>query len=124
MSSRGNNDGYFNGIPDPGDRYDPNKKPEFVAPGEEIHTAFINDRYSKSSGTSIAAPFVTGVLALILQAKPAYRPSGSDGGTELAIQNVKDALMNTAIPCPEQDTPHDEYYGYGIIDPVRAMAEL
>ena len=38
FSSRGNNDGYIANFPDPGDRDDPNKKPEFVAPGEKIRS--------------------------------------------------------------------------------------
>jgi len=57
-------------------------KPEFVAPGEMIASAFssrvsdlsglmVDDYHSVLSGSSLAAPFVSGALALMLERSPA-----------------------------------------------------
>ncbi|HID72066.1 MAG TPA: hypothetical protein EYP29_04910 [Thermoplasmata archaeon] len=124
FSSRGDNDGYISELPDPADRYDPNKKPEFVAPGEMILSTYPGDRYVFASGTSQSVPFVSAVLALILESHPEYKRDGEKGGNENAIQEVKNVLMSTANPCPGQETPHDDHYGYGIIDPLKAIGSL
>ena len=42
---------------------------DLFAPGENIHTTFVNGVYS-NSGTSLAAPFVSGIAALILTQHP------------------------------------------------------
>jgi len=122
FSSEGDNDGLLPGPFD--DREDPNKKPEFVAPGEMILSAYPNNRYVYMSGTSQAVPFVSTALALILEEEPLYKRDGAMGGDENAIQDVKDVLMETAEPTPHQTTPHDSHYGYGIIDPEGAIGAL
>ena len=114
FSSEGHNDGYIPGFPDPGDRQDPNKKPEVVAPGVDITSTFRGDKYAKASGTSQATPFVAAGLALVLEAHPAYKRTGSQGGTAYAVEKVKDAIMRGAYKCPGQQTPHDDHYGYGL----------
>ena len=124
FSSQGDNDGYISQLPDPGDRQDPNKKPEFVAPGEMIASTYPGNRYVFMSGTSQAVPFVSVALALILEEQPEYKWDGASGGDEAAIQDVKDVLTGTARPTPYQITPHDDLYGYGIIDPRRAIEGL
>ncbi len=64
-------------------------KPDVVAPGDYILSSFIgaDDAYAVSSGTSMAAPHVSGACALILQRNPNWRPD-----------QVKQALMRTATP--------------------------
>ncbi len=124
FSSQGNNDGVIPGLPDPADREDPNRKPEFVAPGEMILSTYPDGRYAFSSGTSQAVPFVSSVLAQILQARPQYSRDGSEGGDEQAVENLKTVFMETARATSYQETPHDPGYGYGLVDPVAALERL
>ena len=108
FSSIGDNDGR---TPQSGDdRFDPNKKPEIVAPGVDIVTAYPDGKYCTVSGTSPAAAYASGLLALILEENPGYLNTGNS----TMIIELKNALMDGAKKLPGQDTPHDDHYGYGL----------
>src|SRR5205814_1048702 len=86
--------------------------PDMVAPGVGIHTTdlyegFLPDPYITQSGTSLAAPHVTGALALLLSANPS-----------LTVSSQVSALVSTAVDlgAPGPDTP----YGYGRLDVLAA----
>jgi len=68
--------------------YDSKLKPELSAPGVSIFAAAMGSGKSgiSMSGTSMAAPHVTGAAALIRQAHPGWNP-----------EKVKAALMSTAV---------------------------
>lgn len=117
FSSMGNNEGEIPGYQfwDLTEPEDPNKKPELVAPGVDITSTYIEEGYAKASGTSQATAFVSGALVLLLDANPDYQREGLLGGDSDAIYQIKNHLMNTALECPGQDSPHDPHYGYGLI---------
>jgi len=60
-----------------------------MAPGTAIYSAFLNEEYAIASGTSQAAPFVTGAVALM---KSFARARGRD----LKDSAIKHILKNTA----------------------------
>jgi len=66
-----------------------NYGPETVdvfAPGDAIYSASPDDEYGRSSGTSMAAPMVSGLAALLM----AYHP-------DLTTHQVRDIILDTAV---------------------------
>ncbi len=85
--------------------------PRVVAPGVGVHTTDLYGGYLDASGTSVAAPAVTGVLALLLGAFP-------DAGAErqqAALESTADDL-GAAGP--------DNAYGYGRVNALAAYQWL
>ncbi len=117
FSSQGDNDGLSPILPNPPDtdRQDPDKKPELVAPGIDIVSTYTDGEYAKASGTSQATAFVAGGIVLLLDANPQYQREGAVGGSSTAVNHLKETFMDTAEKYPGQDTPHDDHYGYGLI---------
>jgi subtilisin family serine protease len=101
-------------------RTDPNLKPEVTAPGVQLVTTAPGAHYLTVSGTSPATAIVAGIVALILQAKPSLRPGGVSGNVVI----VKTAIMLGASKAVGQVSPHDPWYGYGIINGPATLAKL
>lgn len=116
-SSRGNNEGQNEcrgGIlGNQLGRCDPHKKPEIVAPGVSILSAWIDGSYVKATGTSQAAPFVASAVALMLEGN-AQLQNRAD------VYEVKLALASSAKQMANTD--HDSAYGYGILQTKDAIA--
>ncbi|HEX6096037.1 MAG TPA: S8 family serine peptidase [Thermoanaerobaculia bacterium] len=88
-------------------------KPEIAAPGVDIVSSVLSNRTIKASGTSMAAPHVAGVAALLLEQHPHWTP-----------QDVKTAIVSTAKPIlgrQEQAGRFMTYAGGGRIDALAAM---
>lgn len=83
-------------------------KPDFSAPGVNIRSSLNNNGYGFKNGTSMAAPYVTGVIALMLSANP-----------QLSIDEIEKALQQTAIDFgpPGQDNN----YGWGRVNALGAV---
>ena len=86
-------------------------KPDIVAPGAYINTTQINSSYNFTSGTSFAAPHVSGAAALLLQKNP-----------ELQNYEIKSLLVTTVQPVSnaygEEFSLHDS--GSGRLDIANA----
>jgi subtilisin family serine protease len=85
--------------------------PQLVAPGVKIYSTSLDGSYSRTTGTSLAAPHVSGALALLLSAFP-----------DLTVELQEEALFKTAIDIGDPDP--DEIYGYGRLDVIAAYRWL
>ena len=87
------------------------KKPELCAPGVKILSCYPNDQYRLMSGTSMAAPFVAGAVAILRQ----YNPDAT-------VDEIKGALLESAsdLGLPGEDNS----YGWGLINIKRALELL
>lgn len=85
-------------------------KPDLVAPGVEITTTAVNGGYTKVTGTSFAAPFVTGAAAMMMQ-------WGIIDGNDpyLYGQKVKAYLRKGAVHLPRFDEWPNPTAGYGTL---------
>lgn len=91
--------------------------PEIVAPGYAIRTADLTlgsapgQAYSYFSGTSLAAPHVTGVMALLLSAFPDIQPLALETALKMAASDL--GLAGS-----------DNDYGFGLLDADAAFSLL
>ncbi|MDE1770514.1 MAG: S8 family serine peptidase [Thaumarchaeota archaeon] len=69
-------------------------KPDLVAPGVFVNTTTLNGKYNLTSGTSIAAPHVTGAVAILLQKYPNLDPSSVASLISTTTDPVTDAYGN------------------------------
>jgi bacillopeptidase F len=93
------------------------QKPDLTAPGEGIMSCIPKNDYAYMDGTSMAAPHVTGVAALMLQANPA-----------LTSAQIRQILDETATPRKDGSTSQfhdgltwDAGYGFGKINALEAV---
>ncbi len=82
---------------------------DLSAPGSEIYTTSLRGAYKKGSGTSLAAPSVAGVAALVRYVNPG-----------LSAVEVKEILYSTATDLYKPG--YDIYTGYGNVNACRAVA--
>jgi hypothetical protein len=94
-------------------------KPDLVAPGCEVRaggsiwSTLPDNRYGGACGTSLAAPSVSGVMALVLED---WRGTH---GADPRPSTLKGILMHTAT---DLGNPGPDYaYGYGLVNAVRAV---
>ncbi|MFQ3630914.1 S8 family serine peptidase [Roseiflexus sp.] len=99
-------------------------KPDIAAPGVDVLAAAPGSSYVTGSGTSIAAPHVTGVVALMWSAQPAL--IGDVARTEEILRTTAQPVTPEGAvlaPCSgsDQAAALAIRYGAGIVDAYRAV---
>lgn len=91
-------------------------KPDVIAPGYRIRSAWstsLGGGYRLMTGTSMAAPHVTGVAALL-------RSADSDA----TVSEIRRAIEGAARPGEAWNSLPDNAYGHGIVDALAAVKRL
>jgi subtilisin family serine protease len=110
-------------------------KPDITAPGWMVRSSIPGGKYTISAGTSIAAPHVTGAVALLWSAFPAL--IGDIGRTEEILRSsahpvtagqVCGRMQNQGTAClcgsdSETGIPNNSY-GYGVLNVFAAYKQL
>ena len=96
LSADLNSDGYGDGVL------------SLTVSGSTLET--LSPNYAFYQGTSVAAPQVAGIIALMKSAYPALTPGEFDS-----------LLINGDITTELGEPGHDEFFGYGAIDALRAV---
>jgi subtilisin family serine protease len=96
---------------------DGREKPDIAAPGTSIVAAkgFADDKdkWLALSGTSMASPFVTGIVGLMLAMEP-----------RLTAAQVEALLRRTAKPLPGASYQWANDAGFGVIQPKECLEEV
>lgn len=90
---------------------------DFMAPGVSILSTVPNNRYMIMSGTSMATPWITGVIALMI-AK--HRKHGGDTPIN-SVEDVRDHLKKACIDMKQAG--RDQATGFGLIDVPKIWKE-
>jgi subtilisin family serine protease len=83
---------------------------DVAAPGVDILSTYPPKNYARLSGTSMATPFVAGVVALLLA-----RQKATGNVTIKSIDDLLAAIKKTSVDAGSSG--HDNQFGWGLIDP-------
>jgi subtilisin family serine protease len=83
-------------------------KPDLVAPGFNVYSSVPNSGHEEMSGTSMAAPHVTGAFTILLQAHP-----------QATAAQIRAAMIHGAEDLGSPGMDND--FGWGRPDLIRSL---
>ena len=97
---------------------------DLFAPGVDIYSTMPNQEYELSNGTSMAAPVVSGVFALLMQYFPEYSPLEIK---EIIVSSVVKTDEQIMLPGQSSEAQYVSFFNLskygGIINAYRAVRE-
>jgi subtilisin family serine protease len=97
---------------------------DLFAPGVDIYSTIPNQEYELSNGTSMAAPVVSGVFALLMQYFPEYSPLEIKEIIVSSVVKTDEQIMLPGQSLEAQYVPFDSLSKHGgIVNAYRAVRE-
>lgn len=90
---------------------------DVVAPGDEILSTLPSNQIGTMSGTSMAAPYVSGVAALILSKEPYLTAKD----VSIRIETTADKLSGYGYQIVKGNGGWNDKTGYGLVNPKKAL---
>jgi len=94
-------------------------KPDIVAPGVNVLSAYPNSSYEYNDGTSMAGPHIVGVVALIWSANPSL--IGEIERTEQILTETTQPATGAPEECGDATATPNNGVGYGLVDAYAAV---
>jgi uncharacterized repeat protein (TIGR01451 family) len=102
--------------------YEGEQKPELSAPGVDVRSTIFGSDYGSASGTSMAAPHVAGLVALMVSADL------QDGVRDFNVDELERIMASTAVdlgePGPDDDYGHGRINAYEAVNTVLNAGDL
>lgn len=92
---------------------------DFSAPGVDIYTTWLDNKYTNISGTSFACPFVAGLVALLLS-KHRFQEISIGKNDCQTVEQIKEHLIKYSDD--KGIIGRDPVWGYGVINPNKLIS--